>query len=776
MKLIAFRIKNFRSIKDTDWHKLAYDNITCLIGQNESGKTSVLEGLKAFNDGRLIEDMLRSDLTLPEVSCRFAFDFSAIEQQFDKKRIHPDLLKKLSALETVSITRSWDQELTSHLETGAELKEIFDAEEKKRQHREAKATKQLKSAAEDFKKSESALHKAEQELKIIAEGIEEEKQRLAEIKKSARTLFGRQGKSKRQDDTDATQKNLQKLEEDLQKKEKIVNQKKSDLKNLTQKQLIREKLSACEAQIHQHKNAIVQQRDHISQLSTISGLTPTEKELRTAQIKEQQLQDELRELKDSLKQKQREFEALLIAVEHVFDGMDMQGAIKQAEKEIGLKDKYMGSSELAETLIGFIPAFELFEDFSSLLPNRIDLEDIVVNNTRAEGYKAAINFLTITGLDYSFFQQPSSRILKQKIENLNGELTLNFQDFWKQNVGKNNKIKINFELAHYDHTHGEKSGKPFIEFWIKDEAERLYPKQRSRGVRWFLSFFLELKASAIDRSRQNKVLLIDEPGVSLHARAQEDVLKVFDDIKDHMQIIYSTHSPHLIDVNKLYRVIAVQRALEDDMNSETLLFNARSLKSATADTLSPVYSMMGARLSQQDIIKAFNNVVVKDLATFYFLKAILRLTGYKEKEYFFIPASGIPSMPMIINILIGWGLDYIALNFGNEGERYMHYKLRKEIFENNIDLADQQLLFVEDFLDAEDLFSTIDFKKHIVHVREGITSTNSEYLKDNNHSRAVLASNFLQAVNQGKIKMQQLDDESKDNILAFVTQLAKMLK
>ena len=29
-----------------------------------------------------------------------------------------------------------------------------------------------------------------------------------------------------------------------------------------------------------------------------------------------------------------------------------------------------------------------------------------------------------------------------------------------------------------------------------------------------------------------------------------------------MQIIYCTHSPHLVDVNKLYRILAVQRADE----------------------------------------------------------------------------------------------------------------------------------------------------------------------------------------------------------------------
>ncbi len=352
---------------------------------------------------------------------------------------------------------------------------------------------------------------------------------------------------------------------------------------------------------------------------------------------------------------------------------------------------------------------------------------------------------------------------------------MNFQDFWRQNVGKKNKIKINFELSHYDHTNPEKSGKPYIEFWIKDEQERLYPKQRSRGVRWFLSFFLELKATAMDKSKQNKVLLIDEPGVSLHARAQEDVLAVFDDIKEQMQIIYTTHSPHLIDVNKLYRVLAVQRAVEDDMKSETLVFSARSLNAATADTLSPIYSTMGARLSQQEIIKSFNNVIVKDLATYYFLKAIISLTGF-EKECYFLPASGAESIPTMVNILIGWGLDYIILNFGNAEERTVYEKLMKDMFDNKIDLAKEKIIFMEEYMDAEDLLSTIDFKKYVVQVREGITVRNSEYLKDNNFSRAILASNFLQEVTNGNISFTKLDEETQENLSMFAKLLTSMLK
>ena len=142
----------------------------------------------------------------------------------------------------------------------------------------------------------------------------------------------------------------------------------------------------------------------------------------------------------------------------------------------------------------------------------------------------------------------------------------------------------------------------------------------------------------------------------------------------------------------------------------------------------------------------------------------------------FIPASGTSSMPMIINILLGWGVEYLALNFGNEEERYMYHKLRKELFDNSVDLARLQLIHMKEFMDVEDMFSTIDFKKYVVHVREGITVSNSEYLKDNNHSRAILASNFLQEVTKKKVTLKDFDEETRDNLNAFIGELAGVLK
>jgi len=184
---------------------------------------------------------------------------------------------------------------------------------------------------------------------------------------------------------------------------------------------------------------------------------------------------------------------------------------------------------------------------------------------------------------------------------------------------------------------------------------------------------------------------------------------------------------------------------------------------------------MGARLSQQEIVKSFNNVIVKDLATFYFLKAINTLTGFK-KECYFLPASGADSIPMMVNILIGWGLDYLILNFGNSEEHSVHDRLMKDLFDNKIDLGKEQMIFMEDFPDVEDLFSTIDFKKHIVQVREGITVKNSEYLKDNNFSKAILASKFLQEVNSGNLNAEKLDEESMENLKMFTKKLAAKLQ
>jgi predicted ATP-dependent endonuclease of OLD family len=84
MKLLEFRITDFRSIKDTDWCPFSADGITVLIGQNESGKSSILAALaKCFQFTSFDGDDLRTDAGLPSISIRLQLEFEEIESEFN---------------------------------------------------------------------------------------------------------------------------------------------------------------------------------------------------------------------------------------------------------------------------------------------------------------------------------------------------------------------------------------------------------------------------------------------------------------------------------------------------------------------------------------------------------------------------------------------------------------------------------------------------------------------------------------------------------------------
>jgi energy-coupling factor transporter ATP-binding protein EcfA2 len=362
-------------------------------------------------------------------------------------------------------------------------------------------------------------------------------------------------------------------------------------------------------------------------------------------------------------------------------------------------------------------------------------------------------------------------MLKQRIESLNTDVTINFQDYWSQQVGRNSKIKLHFELEHYDYKVPKKSGKPYLEFWIRDKQNRLYPKQRSRGVRWFLSFYLELKATEA-KNTGNRVLLIDEPGLSLHARAQEDVLKVFEDLKSSMQIVYCTHSPHLVRTDKLYRVLAVQRQSEIDDSSETLIYESSKLSEASADTLTPVYSLMGIKLNDQQFIRQKGNIIVPDNTTYYYLKQLSKLSP-KYREFNFIPATNQKAIPLLINIMAGWQIEYGILIFGANTnglvDTIRETTLVDESNNNNI-LVEKKMELVED------LFSTLDFKKYVLQKREGITETNSEYILTNGLSRKILATNFVNSFDSDQMSTESFDEVTLNNINKLFDRILKLNK
>jgi ABC-type ATPase involved in cell division len=753
MKLVAFRIRNFRSIVDTGWQNISPDNITCLIGQNESGKTSVLEGLKVFYTGVISEDVLRSDLSMPEISCRFTIPKGWLLKVTDNPG--SELKELLSGLDNLELTRIWIADFSSIVKVSGDISQYLDS-------LESAWNLYLNEVRTKLEEEISLLN----ELQDSAGDLTRERAEI-ESKLPVETKTGINFNFFRKKVNESLPANEQQ-NEDIKKRHNVILKKEDEIRReLHKKQAIKrtgesfalkkEKLEVLSLRLNEISEKLEERHQKMTLLMQPSG------EYDDTEWKN--VLDDFRSTKQNHELASSDLALCIAYSGYILDGNSEEVANKKVGEITQTYRSQFTSEILGKKYFEYSPVFELFEDFGGLLPNRIDMEDIITGNEQVEGYKAARNFLTIARLDYSFFQQPSSRILKQKIENLNQSLTLNFQDFWQQSIGRNNKIRIQFELEHYNATFGEKAGKPYLEFWIKDEGERLYPKQRSRGVRWFLSFYMELRAAATI-SDKPIVLLVDEPGVSLHARAQEDVLKVFEDIKEKIQVIYTTHSPHLVDINKLHRVLAIQRDDIDSLKSNTRILDPLRLSAATPDTLSPLQSIMGNPLTAEGFSSGRLNLIVNDIGTFYMLSAVMHLSGFKGKISL-IPSTEVSSIPLMCNILMGWGLRFAVLLFSNEDEKVMEDFLRNKMFRTEKSENELIIRMPESFLNSEDLLSTLDFKNFVLKSREGITVSNSIFIQEKELPRNFLLSKFLTEVKSGNISLSDLDEESAENFKQF---------
>ncbi len=775
MKFISFRIHNFRSIKDSGWNELSPDNITGIIGQNESGKTSILEALNSFYSGTVLEDVLRGDMSIPVVSCCFDLDPQLIVKLLNEKELPLGVFKHIKSSKSLCLTRIWDEDMGSRIElSGAKVTSAFNRHDTACHEHDLKLQKRIDKCLKKKDKAIDLFLNAEGEMKILSLEVERYKLLIPEAQKESKSANG-------------------------------AGEEKLAIAKLGK---IKEKFEQVSASLANAKTGLVKFKKEAEYLTLNSKLAESS---RQAKIRFENAQAELNTTYQNLRDLQRIFNTISYEIDRrgvkseldklndkyvkalqeydnatddnifkrslaykVLGGIPLATAEREARDEASHIDSFYSREEAGSSLFEHIPEFVFFEDFSSLLPNKIDLEDILSGNNDVEGFRAAGNFLKLSGLTPRFFVEGSSRLLKQKIEKLNKDITIDFQDFWRQKIGKRNKITINFELEHYSQSHPDKSGFPYLEFWIRDKQERLYPKQRSRGVRWFLSFYLELKAAAISDQDRGMVLLIDEPGLSLHARAQEDVLKVFEYIKDKIQVIYSTHSPHLIDSKKIYRLLAVQRAIEDDDSSETKIFNAKSLTEASADTLSPIYTLIGARLSEQQYIRQKNNVILEDISTYYYLSTILTLIEL-NKEIYLLPASNISNVETLVNLLLGWGLDFVVLTGGNPKGMEIYNDIKQNLCRGDQNLVRKYLINMDQFQGIEDLFSTLDFKKFVLHQRVGIPESNTEFLKENRYSRAVLASNFMNEVQDNNLKFENFDEETRDNFMWLFQKLESVL-
>ena len=253
--------------------------------------------------------------------------------------------------------------------------------------------------------------------------------------------------------------------------------------------------------------------------------------------------------------------------------------------------------------------------------------------------------------------------------------------------------------------------------FLVDTTERyLEYDERSNGLKWYISTFIQLQymERANCDSTKNNILLMDEPGVYLHANAQREVVKLFDSlVKNENQIIYTTHSPFMVDTKSVQNVRAVIKDEEGFSHIYNKITTIPSNSKATYDTITPLTNALGLDLNY-NIGPSFNNknIIVEGISDYFYLQGYYKSKKQKNVPNI-IPSTGGENVPAIAAILFGWHCDFnIILDQDDKGHAiYDSIKDSNQPFLDKVFFIDGSSIKMNDDFEIENLFSNADKEK-----------------------------------------------------------------
>lgn len=347
------------------------------------------------------------------------------------------------------------------------------------------------------------------------------------------------------------------------------------------------------------------------------------------------------------------------------------------------------NKEARNLVITHIPKFIYYANYGNL-DSEIYLPHVIANMARtdlgsheaakARTLKVLFEFVQLKpqeilelGLDWDERQQgqPTSEQIheiaeKKKersilLKSASTDLTEKFLNWWRQG-----NYSFDFEA----------DGKHF-RIWVSDSIrpEAIELEGRSAGLQWFLSFFLVFLVERAE-THQDAILLLDEPGVSLHPIAQEDLFEFFDELSKENLIVYTSHSPFMVNPDQLDRVRAVyfdETGADKGLTKVSADLRAKEKQKSEERSVYPVHAALELAVSPV-LLVGCNPVIVDGTSDQYYLSAIKNYLISKghitpQKEMLFLPSGSFKGIKAVIPIIAGRdeSLPFIILDADKPG-------------------------------------------------------------------------------------------------------------
>jgi len=308
-----------------------------------------------------------------------------------------------------------------------------------------------------------------------------------------------------------------------------------------------------------------------------------------------------------------------------------------------------------DVLSARMPKIMMFGE-SDMVPSAIALDDLRdPEKLKDPGVATAAALLDVAGLTAEDLDPDtqSHEELRSRIENAALGVTEELRRFWTQDDDLEVLVEVTSAGARdFDFT----PGTPVLRIRVGSRKERvsLPLAERSRGFNWFFSFLVRL--AHLGNHASSLIILLDEPGRSLHALAQADFLHfVRMRLAPDHQLVFATHSPFLLDPARLDSVRVVLRP-----PGKTTVVTA-DLSAADDDTLMPLRAVVRGDLADATLPRG-PSLIVRDPAELMWLRAFSEQVQKRKK-------GGLDPRWSIVPVGGAAGLIELALASGHAGRQ-----------------------------------------------------------------------------------------------------------
>ncbi len=343
-------------------------------------------------------------------------------------------------------------------------------------------------------------------------------------------------------------------------------------------------------------------------------------------------------------------------------------------------------ARVVEILEDRLPKFLYFSQYNKM-PGQVSLDEMTrkqSENRLTDDDRVFLSFLGLVGTSLKQLADLTSfEPLVARLEAASIKISEEIFHYWSQN--RHLKVQVRVDAG--------RSGDPpplntgwIMRVRIENTRHNVTVRfdDRSTGFVWFFSF-LVLFSQVKKTHGDGVVILLDEPGLSLHAKAQADLLRYINEkLRPQHQVIYTTHSPFMVDVENLLGTRTVEDLVSQDNRGNDVILGTKvgdDTLSTDRDTLFPLQGALGYDITQS-LFVGKHTLVVEGPSDLLYLRTMqheLRRRGRTalDRRWTVCPVGGVDKVAAFVSLFGGNKLDIGVLVDYAHGRKGQVERLRE---------------------------------------------------------------------------------------------------